>query len=67
MAKIKVEGVFKQLDYEIKRAFLKTIKAELPDAKFDDRELYKKFFDNVVNECKKWETMPDDIIETGDY
>jgi len=67
MAKIKVEGFFKQLDYEIKKAFLKTVKSEFPESKFDDRELYKKFFDNVVNECKKWETMPDDVVEKGDY
>ena len=48
-------------------AFLKTVKTEFPESKFDDRELYKKFFDNVVNECKKWETVPDDIVEKGDY
>ncbi len=67
MAKVKVEGFFKQLDYEIKRAFLKTVKAEFPDAKFEDRELYKKFLDNITGECKRWETMPDDVIEKGDY
>jgi hypothetical protein len=67
MAKIKVEGVVKQLDYEFKKAFTKTIKTQFPESEFDERELYKTFFENLVNECKRWETMPDDVIEKGDY
>jgi len=67
MAKIKIEGVFKQLEYEIKRAFIKTIKKEFPDKEFDERRLYKEFADAVTGECKKWETVPDDVIEDARY
>jgi len=67
MAKIKIEGVFKQLEYEIKKAFVKTIKKEFPDREFDERALYKSFADAVVGECKRWESMPDDLIEREPY
>lgn len=67
MAKIKIEGVFKQLEYEIKKAFVKTIKKEFPDREFDERKLYKDFSDAVTGECKRWESIPDDLIEREPY
>lgn len=67
MAKIKIEGIFKQLEYEIKKAFIRTVKKEFPDKEFDERKLYKEFADAVVSECKRWESMPDDVIERELY
>lgn len=67
MAKIKIEGVFKELEYEIKKAFIKTIKKEFPDREFDERKLYKDFADAVTGECKRWESVPDDVIEREPY
>lgn len=67
MAKIKIEGVFKQLEYEIKKAFIKTIRKEFPDKEFDERKLYKEFADAVTGECKRWESIPDDLIEREPY
>jgi hypothetical protein len=67
MAKIKIEGVLKQLDYEIKRAFIKTVKKEFPDKEFDERKIYKEFVEAVLGECKRWESMPDDVIERELY
>lgn len=67
MAKIKIEGILKQLDYEFKSAFIKTIKVNFPGMEFDEKAVYKKFTENLTNECKKWEVVPDDTIEKGDY
>ncbi len=67
MAKIKIEGVFKELEYEIKKAFIKTIKKEFPEREFDERKLYKDFADAVTGECKRWESVPDDVIEREPY
>ncbi|MBN1633873.1 MAG: hypothetical protein JW917_06895 [Ignavibacteria bacterium] len=67
MAKIKIEGVFKQLEYEIKKAFIKTIKKEFPDKEFDERKLYKDFAEAVTGECKRWESIPEDLIEREPY
>lgn len=67
MTKIKIEGVFKQLEYEIKKAFIKTIKSEFPDKEFDERTLYKNFAEAVAGECKRWESIPDDLVEREPY
>ncbi len=67
MAKIKIEGVFKQLEYEIKKAFIKTIKKHFPDAEFDERAIYKDFAEAVASECKRWESIPDDLVEREPY
>lgn len=67
MAKIKIEGVFKHLDYEIKKAFIKTVKKYFPDKELDEKAIYKDFVDAVTAECKRWETIPDDLVEREPY
>jgi hypothetical protein len=67
MARIKLEGILKHLNYEVKRALAETVRKEMPDAKFDEKDLSNKFIENVGKEIKRWETVPDDLIEKGDY
>ncbi len=67
MARIKIDEIVKHLNYEIKRAFVKTIKQQFPDKQFDERELFNKFADYVAGECKKWEEVPDNFVEKGDF
>jgi hypothetical protein len=67
MARIKLEDIFKQLGYEIKRSLSNTIKKEFPTLEFDQHKLYKEFVDNIGKETKKWEQVPDDAVEKGDY
>jgi hypothetical protein len=67
MARIKLEDIFVQLGYEIKRSLANTIKKEFPDLEFDQHKLYKVFVDYIGKETKKWEQVPDDAVEKGDY
>jgi hypothetical protein len=67
MARIKLEDIFSHLGYEIKRSLTNTIKKEFPELEFDANKLYKEFLNNVGKESKKWEQVPDDAVEKGDY
>jgi hypothetical protein len=67
MARINLESIISHLGYEIKTAFANTIKKEFPDLKFDNNKLYKEFLSNISKESKKWEQVPDDAVEKGDY
>jgi hypothetical protein len=67
MARVKIDEITKHLSYEIKKAFVRTVKQQFPDSEFDERELFNKFLDNVAGECKKWEVVPDNFVEKGDY
>jgi hypothetical protein len=67
MARIKLEDIFSHLGYEIKRSLSNTIKKEFPELEFDQNKLYKEFLNNIGKESKKWEQVPDDAVEKGDY
>ena len=67
MARVKIDEIVNHLGYEFKNALRKTVKIKFPDKEFDDRELFKKFVDTLSGECKKWEVVPDNFVEKGDY
>ena len=67
MAKIKIEEIINHLGYEFKKVLSKTIKQEFPDVKFDEIALFNKFKSNVSVELKKWENIPDNLVEKSDY
>lgn len=67
MARIKLEDILAHLGYEIKRSLTITIKKEFPELEFDQNKLYKEFISNIGKEAKKWEQVPDDAVEKGDY
>ena len=67
MARIKLEDILAHLGYEIKRSLTNTIKKEFPELEFDQNKLYKEFISNIGKEAKKWEQVPDDAVEKGDY
>jgi hypothetical protein len=67
MARIKIDEIVKHLGFEFKSTLKKTVKAQFPEKEFDDRELFIKFVDTLSGECKKWEVVPDNFVEKGDY
>ena len=67
MARIKIDEIVKHLGFEFKSSLKKTVKAQFPEKQFDDRELFNKFVDTLSGECKKWEVVPDNFVEKGDY
>jgi hypothetical protein len=67
MARIKLDEIISHLGYEIKKSLTNTIKKEFPELEFDQNKLYKEFLNNISKESKKWEQVPDDAVEKGDY
>ena len=67
MARIKIDEIVNHLCYVFKSTLKKVVKQQFPDKEFDDRELFKKFVDTLSGECKKWEVVPDNFVEKGDF
>jgi len=67
MARINLEKIFTQLSYEIKRALINSVRKQIPETELDSQKLYKDFVDAVGKECKKWEEIPNEAVEKGDF
>jgi len=63
MARVKIEDVVDHLSYEFRRALTDTIKKEIPDAEFNERQVFRTFKRNVYRKCNVWENVPDQYVE----
>ena len=63
MARIKVENVLESLDYDLRVALARAVHAVVPNAQFDERELYRAFCREAYRKCSIWETVPDQYVE----
>ena len=64
MARIKIEAIINHLDYDIRHALRDTVRNILPDAEFDEYELFREFKRSVYRKCNTWERVPDTCVET---
>ena len=63
MARIKVEEVLDSLDSDLRVALGYAVRKFMPDAKFNDSELYKEFVRQAYRKCSVWEQIPDKYVE----
>lgn len=63
MAKIKVEDVLDSLDSDLRVALGNAVREVIPNAQFDERELYKAFCRAAYRRCSVWEAVPDRYVE----
>lgn len=63
MAKVNIEQVIDHLSIEIRRALAETIKSQVPNASFDEREAFRTFIRVVRRKCNTWEEVPDNYVE----
>lgn len=63
MAHLMVEEIVDHLSSEFRKALAQTVRSTLPDASFDDRQLFREFKRNVRRKCSTWETVPDEYVQ----
>lgn len=63
MARVKVEEIVDHLDREFRRALKDSVTDTMPNANFDERELFRKFKRQIRRRCNTWERVPDRYVE----
>lgn len=64
MARIHVERVFDKLEHEIKTGLKTALTAVAPDKNVDPQLLYKEFKKQVIKNCKQWEFVESNAVDT---
>lgn len=64
MARINVERVIDKLEYELKTALKKAIEITAPDKGIDYQILFKEFKKQAVKNCKQWEPIESNAVDT---
>lgn len=64
MARVKIEEIIQNIDYGVRRALAEAVKETIPDAEFDEHDLFRAFVRSVRRKCNTWERVSDSYIET---
>ena len=64
MARVKIEEIVDHLGSEFRKALADAISKEIPNAQFDQYQIFRTFKRAVGRKCSTWETVPDHYVET---
>ena len=64
MARVKIEEVVDHLSSEMRKALTIAVNNVIPDAEFDERQLFREFRRAVARKCNTWERVPDQYVDT---
>ncbi len=62
MTKIKMESVVEQLSAQVRRALADAVTNTIPDASFDEYQLFREFKHAIGRSCATWETIPNECV-----
>ncbi|MEE8253606.1 MAG: hypothetical protein V3R17_06700 [Hyphomicrobium sp.] len=62
MASVNIEQIIDHLDSDIRHALEDTVRSVIPDAQFDQYELFREFRRAVGRRCMTWENVPDGYV-----
>lgn len=63
MARVKIEEIVDHLSTEFRKALDEAVRKEIPDAEFNQRQLFRQFLRAVGRKCNTWESVPDHYVE----
>ena len=63
MAKIKIEDIVDHLSNEFRNALVEALNQVVPDADYDELELFREFKRSIYRKCNVWENVPDRFVE----
>jgi hypothetical protein len=63
MAQVDIEEIIDHLSTDIRKALTRAVNDVIPDASFNDRELFKAFKKAVRRKCSTWEHVPDQYVQ----
>ncbi len=64
MARINVERVIEKLEHEFKTGLKTALVNVAPDKEVDSNLLFKEFKKQVVKNCKQWEYIESNAVDT---
>jgi len=64
MSRIRIEEVISQLHVSIQASLKEAVHEVIPNADFDDRQLFEAFKRAVSRKCRRWERVSDRYIES---
>jgi dephospho-CoA kinase len=62
MAQVDIEEVIDHLSSEMRKALVIAVNDVIPDADYDERQLFKAFRKAVRRKCNTWEQVPDQYV-----
>ncbi len=63
MARVKIEEIVDHLSTEFRKALDEAVRNEIPDAEFNQGQLFRQFLRAVGRKCNTWESVPDHYVE----
>ncbi len=63
VARIKIEDIIDHLNSEIRKALRDAVLEVMPNAQFDEYNLFRAFKRSIRRKCHTWESVPDNYIE----
>jgi len=63
MARVRMVQIVEHLRSEMRRALTEAVQRVLPDAEFDERQLFLEFRRAVGRKCSTWERVPDGYVD----
>jgi len=63
VARVKIEEIVDHLGTEMRKALSIAVNNVIPDAEFDERQLFRAFRRAVGRKCNTWESVPDQYVD----
>ena len=64
MARINIERVIEKLEHEFKTGLKSALQNIAPDKEIDSQLLFKEFKKQVIKNCKQWEYIESNAVDT---
>lgn len=64
MARVNIDEIVDHLSTEMRKALKQAVENTIPDAEFDERELFRNFRRSVARKCATWENVPDHYVDS---
>jgi hypothetical protein len=62
MTKIRMESIVEQLSAQVRQALADAVTKTIPDASFDQYQLFREFKQAIGRRCATWETIPNECV-----
>ena len=64
MARVKIEEVVDHLSTEMRKALSIAVDNVIPNASFDEWQLFREFRRALSRKCNTWEQVPDQYVDS---
>ncbi len=65
MAKVKIDGFIEELEAELKKALVSTLRKHFEENTYVDKAVFKTFRKEFIEKCNSWEQLPNKYIKNN--